>query len=110
MAANPMVIPVGERYGNLKELLLKYVAIVTEIRGRSAQLAQQFPQFFLYLSFPWVADPALLNAVQGAAFDQRKREIAALNFDGEKTRRELETVLANDRHLAACCPTLLHLV
>ncbi len=110
MSANPMVIPTEQRYGKLKDLLLKYVEVVAKICDQSPQLAREFPSFFLFLSFAWVADPAFFSVAPGDFFERRKREIEALGFDGEGTKRELEAVLANDKHLAACCPTVLNLV
>jgi hypothetical protein len=110
MASNPMVIPEAERYGNLKNLIFGYVDQVAELRAQNAELARQFPQFFLFLTFPWVADQALLDNVQTAFFRRRKDEIEALGFNGEATKKQLEEVLATDKHLAQCCPTLLHLV
>jgi hypothetical protein len=89
---------------------LNFVDTVARLRDGNPALAKQFPQFFLYLTFPWVADQALLGKVQQDVLQRRKLEIKALNFDGDATRKQLEQVLANDKHLVECCPSLFHLV
>lgn len=109
MSANPMVIPESERYGKLKDFVSEYVGIVANIRDANPKLAQEWPQFFLFLSYPWIVDQAQLPRDQKEFLGRRQREIVELNFDGAEARKRLEEVLANDKHLAECCPTLLHL-
>jgi hypothetical protein len=108
MSANPMVVPESERYGQLKALVFEYVDIVARIRDTSPNLAQQWPQFFLFLAYSWIVDPTQLSAEQKEFLEHRKREITELKFDGAAVKRQLEDVLAGDKHLAECCPTLLH--
>jgi Apea-like HEPN len=108
MSANPMIIPESERYGGLKPLVFEYVDIVARIRDARQDLAQQWPQFFLYLALPWVVDPMQLSPEQKEFLEGRKREITELGFDGAEAKKRLEDVLARDKHLADCCPTLLH--
>jgi hypothetical protein len=109
MSTNPMVIPESERYGKLKDLLSEYVGIVANIRDANPKLAQEWPQFFLFLSYPWIVDQGQLSSDQKEFLERRKHEIMELKFDGAEVRKRLAEVLANDKHLAECCPTLLHL-
>lgn len=109
MATNPMVVPVAERYGKLKEFLTEYTDIVAGLRDANLSLAQQWPQFFLSLTYPWIVDQTLLTTDQKKFLEHRKLEIRALKFDGDTAKKRLQEVLASDRHLVECCPTLLHL-
>ena len=109
MSTNPMVIPESERYEKLKDLLSEYVGIVANIRDANRKLAQEWPQFFLFLSYPWIVDQIQLSSDQKDFLERRKREITELKFDGTEVKKRLEEVLRNDKHLAECCPTLLHL-
>jgi hypothetical protein len=104
-----MVIPESERYGKLKELLSEYVGIVANIRDSNPKLAQEWPQFFLFPSYPWIVDQTQLSGDQKDVLERRKREITELRFDGPAVKKRLAEVLTNDKHLAECCPTLLHL-
>jgi hypothetical protein len=108
MATNPMVIPVGERYGKLKEFLFEYVEIVAKLRTSNKAPAEQQLSFF-FLMYPWLADPAVMPSEQKALMERRKAEITQLGFDAERAKKYLEDILANDKHLAECCPTPLHL-
>ena len=110
MATNPMVIPESERFAGLKDLLTEYVNVVARIRNANPNLAQEWPQFFLFLSYPVIVDQSLLSDDQKQFLERRRREIAELNFDGGEAKKKLEEVLARDKHLAECCPSLLHLV
>jgi hypothetical protein len=103
-----MVVPESERYGQLKSIVFEYVDIVARIRDASPNLAQQWPQFFLFLAYSWIVDPTQLSAEQKEFLERRKREITELRFDGAAIKKQLEDVLAGDKHLAECCPTLLH--
>ncbi|HEU5403706.1 MAG TPA: hypothetical protein VFU86_20290 [Terriglobales bacterium] len=109
MVTNPMVIPVAERYKKLRDLLMEYVQIIAALRDANPNMAQQWPQFFLFLTYPWIVDQTSFTRDQRQFLEQRKAEIQALKFDGETAKKRLAEVLASDRHLAECCPTLLHL-
>jgi hypothetical protein len=110
MAANPMVIPEAERYAGLKAAVFEYTDRVARIEAANPNLARQWPEFFLFLVYPWILDRGQLSAEQKGFLDRRKVEVAALGFDGERVKAQLEGILAGDRHLAECCPTLLHFV
>jgi hypothetical protein len=105
IASNPLVIPHGERFGNLKPILFEYVDIVAKLRDANTNLASQQPSFFLFLAFPWVADKTLLSSEQVGFLERRKKEITQLGFDGDRAKKHLDEVIANDKHLAECCPT-----
>lgn len=109
MATNPMVIPSNERYPRLKEFLLQHADMVAQIRKAHPVPLQQPPLTFFILSLPWLVDMNLLTTEQRQNAEQRKMEALRLGFDGEASKRDLENVLKNDRHLAECCPTVLHL-
>lgn len=107
---NPSVIPPQERYGRLKELVFDYVDQVARIRSSNPTVAQQQPSlFFLFLCFPWLADESLFTSEQKSLIERRKGELSQLGFGGEHAKKQLKEVLANDKHLAECCPTPLHL-
>lgn len=110
MSANPMVIPEPERFGRVKEFLFQFVDGVAKIKNANPQLAQQWPQFFSFLAYPWILDRGSLANDQKAFLEQRRRENAALGFNGEEAKNRLEEILANDKHIRECCPTPLHLV
>src|SRR6266852_7841521 len=107
MATTPTVIPAGERYGKLKQILFEYVETIANLRSANPSLAEQQPSFFLFLTFPWLADAALLSPEQNAFVERRKVEITQRGFDGERAKKDLEEIRANDNHLAECCPTSL---
>jgi len=109
MSANPMVVPDHESTGRLKALIFEHVDIVARIRDANPNLAQQWPQLFLFLAYSWIVDPEPLSAEQKEFLEDRKREIAELTFDGAAVKKQLEDVLTRDKHLAECCPTLLYL-
>jgi len=109
MSTNPLVVPDAERYGALKDRIFGYVDIVSRIRAAKPEMAQQWPQLFLTLSYPWIVDTAQLSPDQKASVELRKQEIAQLPFDGNRVKHELADVLVKDKHLSECCPTLLHL-
>jgi len=109
MATNPMIIPVGERFGKLKEVLLEYVGIISAIKTANPNLIEQQPSLFLFLVFPWVADYSKLTAEQKDFLERRKLEVTALKFDGEGVKRVLEDILDKDKHLAECCPNAVFL-
>jgi hypothetical protein len=104
-----MVIPESERFAGLKDLLTQCVDIITAIRDKYPKLAQEWPQFLLFLLYAWIVDETELSDEQRQFLERRKREIAELGFDGPEGKKKLEEVLARDKHLAECCPTLLHL-
>jgi hypothetical protein len=104
-----MVIPESERFAGLKDLLAQFVNVVAAIRDAYPRLAQEWPQFFLSLSYPWIVDETMLSDDKKNFLECRKQEIAELKFDGAAAKKKLEEVLATDKHLAECCPTLLHL-
>jgi hypothetical protein len=109
MTANPMIIAVAERYENLNHILSEYVEIVARLRNGNPNLARQWPQFFLFLSYPWILDQPFATDDQKEFLARRRLEIQDLGFDGDAAKIQLEEILANDKHLADCCPTLLHL-
>ncbi len=109
MATNPMVIPLSERFGKLRDLLMEYVEIIAALRDANQNMAQQWPQFFLFLTYPWIVDQTSFTEDQRKFLEHRKAEIQALKFDGETAKKRLAEVRESDRHLAECCPTLLHL-
>jgi hypothetical protein len=109
MAANPIIIPASERFGKMRELLDGFVDIVARLRNENPQLVQQWPQFFLFLTYPWIVDHTLLTADQRTFLERRTKEIQDLGFDGDATKKKLEEILANDTHLRDCCATLLNL-
>jgi hypothetical protein len=109
MATNPMIIPIAERYAELRGFLAMYVDVVATIRDGNPNLAQQFPQFFLFLVYPWLVDRAPLSQDQTTFLERRQREIEQLKFDGETARKQLEEILGSDKHLAECCPNPLYL-
>jgi Apea-like HEPN len=109
LATNPMVIPESERFAGLRDLITEFVDVVAAIRDAYPKLAQEWPQFFLFLSYPWIVDETLLSDDQKQFLERRKQEIAELKFDGAAGKKKLEKVLARDKHIAECCPTLLHL-
>jgi hypothetical protein len=109
MASNPMIIPESERYGKLKDLVLQYVSLVAKIKDSNPRLAQEWPQLFVFLSSPWIVDQNQLSNDHREFLERRKREISELKFDGAEVKKQLEEVRASDRHIAECCPTLLHL-
>jgi Apea-like HEPN len=109
MSTNPMVIPESERYRNLKALISEYVEVVASVRDANPKLAQEWPQFFLFLAYPWIVNQTQLSNDQNSFMERRRSEIAELGFNGGAVKKRLEEVLANDKHLAECCPTLIHL-
>jgi hypothetical protein len=104
-----MVIPESERFTGLKDLLTQSVNVVAAIRDKYPKLAQEWPQFLLFLLYAWIVDETQLSDEQRQFLERRKREIAELGFDGAEGKKKLEEVLTRDKHLAECCPTLLHL-
>lgn len=108
MSASAMVIPEAERYAGLRPAVLGFVESVAQIRTANPDLAREWPQFFLFLIYPWILDRGQLSPEQKDFLERRRREVAALDFDGEKATKELEGILAKDTHLSECCPTLLH--
>jgi hypothetical protein len=107
MATTPTVIPAGERYGKLKQILFEYVETIANLRSANTSLADQQPSFFLFLAFPWLAEAAILSSEQKTFLERRKVEVTQLGFDGERAKKGLEEIRANDNHLAECCPTPL---
>jgi Apea-like HEPN len=103
MVSNPMVIPVEDRYANLKQILVEYVGIIAAIRSGNPNLAQQQPSLFSFLAFPWLADDAQLTSEQKDFLRRRKIEVSELKFDGERVKRTLDEVLASDKHLKESC-------
>lgn len=108
LATSTWVIPKEERFPGLRAVMLQHVDEVAAIRGQTREFAQQ-PLLFLFLCFPWVADLNLLSAEQKGAVERRAREIQGLPFDGEAVRNQLTEILAADKHLRECCPSLFHL-
>jgi len=90
MVTNPMVIPVSERYGKLKDMVFEYVDIIAKIRDANPRLAQEWPQSFLFLSYPWIVDETALPTEQREFLEGHKREITELNFDGAQAKKRLE--------------------
>lgn len=103
MATSPMVIPVVERFGNLKQILFEYVEIIAAIRNANPNLVEQQPSLFSFLVFPWVVDYAQLSPAQKDFLERRKLQVGELRFDGERAKGVLEEILAGDKHLAECC-------
>jgi len=110
MSALPMAIPESERFPGLRELLFQFVETVAAIKAANPLLAQGFPQFFSFLSYPWVLEIAAQSDDQKVFLEQRRRENLALRFNGDEAKKRLEEILSNDKHIRDCCPTLLHLV
>ena len=111
MSTNPMVIPESERYGKLKDLLSEYVGIVANIRDANRGNSHRSgPGFFLFLSYPWIVDQISFPVTRKDFLERRKWEITELKSRrSAEVKKRLEEVLRNDKHLAQCCPTLLHL-
>lgn len=109
MASNISVIPVGERYGRLKLTLFRYVETIAALRETNKVLAEQQPSFFLFLTFPWLADTSNLPVEERNFLERRKLEVTELGFDGARAKQDLDEIRANDKHLAECCPSPLQL-
>ena len=108
MANDQMVIPPNERYKRLKSVLFEYTERIVALRNANPKIAAQQPLFFTFLTLPWLA-PFGLTEDQRNYQERRKVEIAELGFDSEQAKRDLEEILANDKHLRECCPTPLQL-
>lgn len=106
--AGEVVIPLEERYPDLKEWLRGQAEAVARIRVASQQVASEQPSLFLYLCYPWLADPGT-DAAERTRLTQRREEFSRLGFDGSAAKEGLEDILKRDRHLRECCPTPLHL-
>lgn len=104
-----MVIPQNERSSALKQILFEYVNLIANLRNADPNLAKQQPSLFFFLSFPWLVEQNTLTADQKDFLERRKLEAAQLGFDGERAKKQLEDILAVDKHLAECCPTLVQL-
>ena len=75
-----MVIPVGERYGKLKEVLLEYVDIIANIRRTNPALIEQQQSLFFFLVFPWLADYDQLSLPQRIFWNVEKFKSPNLNL------------------------------
>ncbi|HET8826606.1 MAG TPA: hypothetical protein VFM77_15810, partial [Terriglobales bacterium] len=92
MSALPMVIPESERFTGLRELLFQFVETVAGIKAANPLLAKGFPQFFSFLSYPWVLEIAAQSDDQKMFLEQRRQENLALKFNGDKAKKLLEGI------------------
>jgi hypothetical protein len=97
------VIPESERYRKLKEIVLEQVEKVSEIRKDKPQEVQR-QLSFRFLVFPWAVEAGLPNENQKLVMDGQKAQIREWGFDGERAKKQLDEIHANDKHLAECCP------
>lgn len=99
--ATAAVIPPNERYPRLKEFLLGQAQTIQRVKEQFRQLIPEQSSPFLYLSYPWIAEPS--NPEQERLVATRRAQIQEAGFDGATVRAGLEEILQQDRHLRNCC-------
>ncbi len=105
---NPQVIPLVERSPILMDFLSRQVREVARLRREIPALLHLQTTPLLALCYPWIVQPAPPAHAQELA--EIRVRLQAAGFNGEGAVAELEQILAQDRHLRECCPTVGHLV
>ena len=106
------VIPENERFAHLREYMFRFMAEVVEANKHKPDLLAARPaDAFWALTLPWILEIEVQspNPDLQKMIDGRKIAIAATGYDGGRVARELKEIRMADKHLAQCCPTLLHL-
>lgn len=96
-----LVIPLAERYRDLKEFLFARAKNVAQIRASKPNLIPDGASPFLYLVFPWIAMPT--SREQEIIIETRRAEFETAGFDGSVAVDALKEILMNDKHLRECC-------
>jgi hypothetical protein len=106
------VIPETERFPGLREFLFRFLDDVVEANKHKPDLLAARPvDTFWALTLPWILELEVQNPNPDLRkmIDARKTAISIAGYDGGRVARDLKDIQETDKHLAECCPTLLHL-
>ncbi len=95
------LIPPGERYPNLRDFLFRCARQVQAVKSKQPVLIREQASPFLYLCYPWIAEPA--NIEQRKLLETRRSQFEVAGFVGASAKSELEEILKQDKHLRECC-------